>query len=82
MVSTMFMDAVEHFWSSLPLCNFPASTVAVSQVSAVTSDAVGSSYSISGILGISSPADASKRKRDECKSICVLCFRELKRPGF
>ncbi|XP_058643713.1 paired box protein Pax-5 isoform X5 [Onychostoma macrolepis] len=42
-----------------------ASTVAVTQVSAVTSDAAGSSYSISGILGISSPADASKRKRDE-----------------
>ncbi|XP_016111914.1 paired box protein Pax-5-like [Sinocyclocheilus grahami] len=37
----------------------------VTQVSAVTSDAAGSSYSISGILGISSPADASKRKRDE-----------------
>ncbi|XP_056623047.1 paired box protein Pax-5 isoform X2 [Triplophysa dalaica] len=42
-----------------------ASTVAVTQVSGVTSDAAGSSYSISGILGISSPADASKRKRDE-----------------
>uniref|UniRef100_A0A671KDF8 Paired box 5 n=1 Tax=Sinocyclocheilus anshuiensis TaxID=1608454 RepID=A0A671KDF8_9TELE len=42
-----------------------ASPVAVTQVSAVTSDAAGSSYSISGILGISSPADASKRKRDE-----------------
>uniref|UniRef100_A0A672MFK8 Paired domain-containing protein n=2 Tax=Clupeocephala TaxID=186625 RepID=A0A672MFK8_SINGR len=42
-----------------------ASTVAVTQVSAVTSDAAGSSYSISGILGISSPADANKRKRDE-----------------
>lgn len=42
-----------------------ASTVAVTQVSAVTSDAAGSSYSISGILGISSPADASKRKRDD-----------------
>uniref|UniRef100_A0A3B4DCM2 Paired domain-containing protein n=1 Tax=Pygocentrus nattereri TaxID=42514 RepID=A0A3B4DCM2_PYGNA len=41
------------------------STVAVTQVSAVTSDAAGSSYSISGILGISSAADASKRKRDE-----------------
>uniref|UniRef100_A0A673LDQ1 Paired box 5 n=1 Tax=Sinocyclocheilus rhinocerous TaxID=307959 RepID=A0A673LDQ1_9TELE len=57
-----------------------ASTVAVTQVSAVTSDAAGSSYSISGILGISSPADANKRKRDESKSICVLCFRELKKP--
>ncbi|XP_077060314.1 paired box protein Pax-5 isoform X4 [Siphateles boraxobius] len=42
-----------------------ASTVAVTQVSSVTSDTAGSSYSISGILGISSPADASKRKRDE-----------------
>uniref|UniRef100_A0A673LHD2 Paired box 5 n=1 Tax=Sinocyclocheilus rhinocerous TaxID=307959 RepID=A0A673LHD2_9TELE len=42
-----------------------SSPVAVTQVSAVTSDAAGSSYSISGILGISSPADASKRKRDE-----------------
>uniref|UniRef100_A0A672MAT5 Paired domain-containing protein n=1 Tax=Sinocyclocheilus grahami TaxID=75366 RepID=A0A672MAT5_SINGR len=42
-----------------------SSTVAVTQVSAVTSDAAGSSYSISGILGISSPADANKRKRDE-----------------
>ncbi|KAM9450071.1 paired box protein Pax-5 isoform 4-T4 [Clarias gariepinus] len=41
------------------------STVAVTQVSAVTSEAAGSSYSISGILGISSAADASKRKRDE-----------------
>ncbi|XP_062864280.1 paired box protein Pax-5 [Trichomycterus rosablanca] len=41
------------------------STVAVTQVSAVTSDAAGSSYSISGILGISAAADASKRKRDE-----------------
>uniref|UniRef100_A0A672MQF6 Paired box 5 n=1 Tax=Sinocyclocheilus grahami TaxID=75366 RepID=A0A672MQF6_SINGR len=40
-------------------------TSPVTQVSAVTSDAAGSSYSISGILGISSPADASKRKRDE-----------------
>ncbi|KAK3523428.1 hypothetical protein QTP86_032821 [Hemibagrus guttatus] len=43
------------------------STVAVTQVSAVTSDAAGSSYSISGILGISSAADGSKRKRDESK---------------
>ncbi|KAK7161906.1 hypothetical protein R3I94_004541 [Phoxinus phoxinus] len=42
-----------------------ASTVAVTQVSSVTSDTAGSSYSISGILGISSPADASKRKRDD-----------------
>ncbi|KAJ8410998.1 hypothetical protein AAFF_G00180330 [Aldrovandia affinis] len=42
-----------------------ASTAAVTQVSAVTSDSAGSSYSISGILGISSTADASKRKREE-----------------
>nr|XP_023674122.1 paired box protein Pax-5-like [Paramormyrops kingsleyae] len=42
-----------------------ASTVTVTQVSAVTSDTAGSSYSISGILGISSAAEASKRKREE-----------------
>ncbi|XP_012686743.1 paired box protein Pax-5 isoform X2 [Clupea harengus] len=42
-----------------------ASSVAVTQVSAVTSDTAGSSYSISGILGISSANDTSKRKRDE-----------------
>ncbi|XP_062371649.1 paired box protein Pax-5 [Sardina pilchardus] len=42
-----------------------ASPVAVTQVSAVTSDTAGSSYSISGILGISSANDTSKRKRDE-----------------
>ncbi|MBN3310239.1 PAX5 protein, partial [Amia calva] len=40
-----------------------ASTVSVTQVSSVASDSAGSSYSISGILGISS--DANKRKRDE-----------------
>ncbi|KAG7268079.1 hypothetical protein CRUP_027557 [Coryphaenoides rupestris] len=40
-------------------------SVAATQVSAVTSDSAGSSYSISGILGISSAADASKRKRDD-----------------
>uniref|UniRef100_A0A672MKW9 Paired box 5 n=1 Tax=Sinocyclocheilus grahami TaxID=75366 RepID=A0A672MKW9_SINGR len=70
MISTMFMYVLGHLWSSLALCNFLASPV--TQVSAVTSDAAGSSYSISGILGISSPADASKRKRDESKSICAL----------
>ncbi|KAK1792079.1 hypothetical protein P4O66_001857 [Electrophorus voltai] len=48
------------------------STVAVTQVSAVTSDAAGSSYSISGILGISSAADASKRKRDESMDAFVF----------
>ncbi|XP_041953661.1 paired box protein Pax-5 isoform X1 [Alosa sapidissima] len=42
-----------------------ASPVAVTQVSSVTSDTAGSSYSISGILGISSANDTSKRKRDE-----------------
>ncbi|KPP72779.1 paired box protein Pax-5-like, partial [Scleropages formosus] len=42
-----------------------ASTVAPTQVSVVTSDAAGSSYSISGILGISTAAEASKRKREE-----------------
>ncbi|KAF0037445.1 hypothetical protein F2P81_010319 [Scophthalmus maximus] len=43
----------------------PATSVAATQVSAVTSDSAGSSYSISGILGISSAADVGKRKRDE-----------------
>ncbi|XP_071385747.1 paired box protein Pax-5 [Centroberyx affinis] len=42
-----------------------ATSVAATQVSAVTSDSAGSSYSISGILGISSAADAGKRKREE-----------------
>ncbi|KAM9315336.1 paired box protein Pax-5 isoform 2-T2 [Pholidichthys leucotaenia] len=42
-----------------------ATSVAATQVSAVTSDSAGSSYSISGILGISSAADVGKRKRDE-----------------
>ncbi|XP_035274185.1 paired box protein Pax-5-like isoform X3 [Anguilla anguilla] len=42
-----------------------ASTATVTQVSTVTSDSPGSSYSISGILGISSTTDASKRKREE-----------------
>ncbi|XP_064871964.1 paired box protein Pax-5-like isoform X2 [Oncorhynchus nerka] len=41
-----------------------ASSVASTQVSAVTSDSAGSSYSISGILGISSANDG-KRKRDD-----------------
>uniref|UniRef100_A0A3Q4AXA9 Paired domain-containing protein n=1 Tax=Mola mola TaxID=94237 RepID=A0A3Q4AXA9_MOLML len=43
----------------------PTTSVAATQVSAVTSDSAGSSYSISGILGISSAADVGKRKRDE-----------------
>ncbi|XP_029003644.1 paired box protein Pax-5 isoform X3 [Betta splendens] len=42
-----------------------ATSAAATQVSAVTSDTAGSSYSISGILGISSAADVGKRKRDE-----------------
>ncbi|XP_061535452.1 paired box protein Pax-5 [Phycodurus eques] len=42
-----------------------ATSVAATQVSAVTGDSAGSSYSISGILGISSAADVGKRKRDE-----------------
>ncbi|XP_077427872.1 paired box protein Pax-5 isoform X4 [Vanacampus margaritifer] len=42
-----------------------ATSVAATQVSAVTNDSAGSSYSISGILGISSAADVGKRKRDE-----------------
>ncbi|XP_071264474.1 paired box protein Pax-5 isoform X3 [Salvelinus alpinus] len=41
-----------------------ASSVASTQVSALTSDSAGSSYSISGILGISSANDG-KRKRDD-----------------
>ncbi|KAK9540155.1 hypothetical protein VZT92_002624 [Zoarces viviparus] len=41
------------------------SSVAATQVSAVTNDSAGSSYSISGILGISSATDVGKRKRDE-----------------
>ncbi|KAK5899527.1 hypothetical protein CesoFtcFv8_008998 [Champsocephalus esox] len=42
-----------------------ATSVAATQVSGVTNDSAGSSYSISGILGISSAADVGKRKRDE-----------------
>uniref|UniRef100_A0A8C2VJF8 Paired box 5 n=1 Tax=Chinchilla lanigera TaxID=34839 RepID=A0A8C2VJF8_CHILA len=42
------------------------STGSVTQVSSVSTDSAGSSYSISGILGITSPsADNNKRKRDE-----------------
>ncbi|KAM5258445.1 paired box protein Pax-5 isoform 10-T14 [Hipposideros larvatus] len=42
------------------------STGSVTQVSSVSTDSAGSSYSISGILGITSPsADSNKRKRDE-----------------
>uniref|UniRef100_A0A8C7JJ29 Uncharacterized protein n=1 Tax=Oncorhynchus kisutch TaxID=8019 RepID=A0A8C7JJ29_ONCKI len=54
-----------------------ASSVASTQVSVVTSDSAGSSYSISGILGISSANDG-KRKRDDgerrCVCVCV-CVR-------
>uniref|UniRef100_A0A670K5E9 Paired box 5 n=1 Tax=Podarcis muralis TaxID=64176 RepID=A0A670K5E9_PODMU len=43
-----------------------ASTGSVTQVSSVSTDSAGSSYSISGILGITSPsAESNKRKRDE-----------------
>ncbi|NXW35901.1 PAX5 protein, partial [Phaetusa simplex] len=43
-----------------------ASTGSVTQVSSVSTDSAGSSYSISGILGIASPgAESNKRKRDE-----------------
>ncbi|NXT09562.1 PAX5 protein, partial [Prunella fulvescens] len=43
-----------------------ASTGSVTQVSSVTTDSAGSSYSISGILGIASPgSESNKRKRDE-----------------
>nr|XP_044998270.1 paired box protein Pax-5 isoform X1 [Jaculus jaculus] len=45
------------------------STGSVTQVSSVSTDSAGSSYSISGILGITSPsADTNKRKRDEVQS--------------
>lgn len=49
-----------------------ATSVAATQVSAVTSDSAGSSYSISGILGISSAADVGKRKRDEGEQMEVI----------
>ncbi|XP_065519520.1 paired box protein Pax-5 isoform X3 [Lathamus discolor] len=43
-----------------------ASTGSVTQVSSVSTDTAGSSYSISGILGIASPGtESNKRKRDE-----------------
>ncbi|XP_075266855.1 paired box protein Pax-5 isoform X1 [Opisthocomus hoazin] len=43
-----------------------ASTGSVTQASSVSTDSAGSSYSISGILGIASPgAESNKRKRDE-----------------
>ncbi|XP_075787375.1 paired box protein Pax-5 isoform X8 [Pelodiscus sinensis] len=43
-----------------------ASTGSVTQVSSASTDSAGSSYSISGILGITSPsAESNKRKRDE-----------------
>uniref|UniRef100_A0A8D1EV37 Paired box 5 n=1 Tax=Sus scrofa TaxID=9823 RepID=A0A8D1EV37_PIG len=50
--------------TALSLC--AVSTGSVTQVSSVSTDSAGSSYSISGILGITSPsADTNKRKRDE-----------------
>lgn len=52
--------------TALSLC--AVSTGSVTQVSSVSTDSAGSSYSISGILGITSPsADTNKRKRDEGK---------------
>ncbi|KAL2294124.1 hypothetical protein Nmel_007846 [Mimus melanotis] len=48
-----------------------ASTGSVTQVSSVTTDSAGSSYSISGILGIASPGtESNKRKRDEGSRSC------------
>ncbi|XP_068783486.1 paired box protein Pax-5 isoform X2 [Struthio camelus] len=45
-----------------------ASTGSVTQVSSVSTDSAGSSYSISGILGITSPGtESNKRKRDEVR---------------
>ncbi|OWK59634.1 Paired box protein Pax-5 [Lonchura striata] len=50
-----------------------ASTGSVTQVSSVTTDSAGSSYSISGILGIASPGtESNKRKRDEGSRSCFL----------
>uniref|UniRef100_A0A8C5P8R1 Paired box 5 n=1 Tax=Leptobrachium leishanense TaxID=445787 RepID=A0A8C5P8R1_9ANUR len=47
-----------------------ASTGSVTQVSSVSTDSAGSSYSISGILGItSSNAETNKRKRDEGRDL-------------
>lgn len=48
-----------------------ASTGSVTQVSSVSTDSAGSSYSISGILGIASPGtESNKRKRDEGTRSC------------
>lgn len=69
-------------------CDLSAATsAAATQVSAVTSDSAGSSYSISGILGISSAADVGKRKRDEgehrnmsvymCMSVFAFPYKSL-----
>lgn len=53
------------------------STGSVTQVSSVSTDSAGSSYSISGILGITSPsADTNKRKRDEGKRRLRLPARD------
>ncbi|KAM9587496.1 paired box protein Pax-5 [Morphnus guianensis] len=50
-----------------------ASTGSVTQVSSVSTDSAGSSYSISGILGIASPGtENNKRKRDEGSGSCFL----------
>lgn len=50
-----------------------ASTGSVTQVSSVSTDSAGSSYSISGILGITSPsAESNKRKREEGKKKYII----------
>ncbi|OXB83672.1 UNVERIFIED_CONTAM: hypothetical protein H355_015320 [Colinus virginianus] len=63
------MVAAEGFLAGCLLTTWPcfaASTGSVTQVSSVSTDSAGSSYSISGILGIASPGtESNKRKRDE-----------------
>ncbi|KAJ7403846.1 paired box 5 [Willisornis vidua] len=55
-----------------------ASTGSVTQVSSVTTDSAGSSYSISGILGIASPGtENNKRKRDEVVGIYLFILIEF-----
>ncbi|EGV92185.1 Paired box protein Pax-5 [Cricetulus griseus] len=52
------------------------STGSVTQASSVSTDSAGSSYSISGILGITSPsADTNKRKRDEGSGLSSISGR-------
>lgn len=55
-----------------------ASTGSVTQVSSVSTDSAGSSYSISGILGIASPGtESNKRKRDEGSGGCFLVHTDV-----